>query len=475
MKIYYLKLFHFLIFALLLFSCGKEEFGITPRSNTSTAAAVKFFEQNFCAQPTEIEPKVDILYIVDNSTSTYYVSDDIKNAIKSMVDQISRDFDYRIIGTSLLPIDSTPNNDYQVLTNSTDALSADASSRKIVSSAQLEFFSAKVPGSGEAGLQRAIDFITENTKNNSGLFRKKSNLIIIMFSNGRDTQIESEAPYGSGETILNLSKYNEKLNSFKYIKTTLLESTRLRFISTTAHSSCFSGWLSSKKSYVKMSQDLYDLSGASDSPIAKDSYDLCQGISNVFTPINSSITKVIIQNKYRYWPITFATSNQVRNDFGTINVYTINNGQSTLLPSTAWTYYEHLSSTPLNLREPSSAGGEFPGKHFIRFNDLITSPTCVQVKSSTRTEYFGYIVLTQAPKVETLIIRINGKIIPKSTTNGWSYVGYRMDQNIKMPKPNPGDELPAINKTGFMVQLNGEENYYKSGDKVEADFIPSPI
>jgi len=480
----------FILFCFLLgliSSCGKEEFGITPRANISTANAVKYFEQNFCAQPTEIEPKVDILYIVDNSTSTYYIPNDIQNAVKTMVDQVSMEFDYRIIGISLLPINNlTPNSDYQVLTNSKDPLSIEAQNQKIISSSQLNFFTTKMSGSNEPGLQRAINFIKSNTSNNSGLFRKGSNLIVILFSNGSDTDIEIPSEMG-GPPTFNSTNYNNRLNSFNDIKTNILKSTQMRLISTAAHTNeCESGktgWISSQKSYVKMSRDLYTLSKATDSPYDQDSYDLCKGVSNVFNSINSSIRRVVLPNIYRFWPITFASSTQTRNDFGTINVYKIDNGQSVLMPSSAWTYYENLSSGPLNLREANSPGGqasagsEFSGRHFIRFNDdhLITSPTCVQIKSSTRTEYFGYIVLSQAPKIETLIIKINGKVISKSTTNGWSYVGYRMNQNIKMPKPNPGDELPAINKTGYLIQLNGEENYYKSGDKIEANFIPAPI
>jgi hypothetical protein len=382
-------------------------------------------------------------------------------------------FDYRIIGTGLLPIDETPNNDYQLLTNSADSLSSEASSRKIISSSELTFFNSEpVSGSSEKGLGRAVDFINGN----SGLFRQGANLIIIIFSNGRDTDVETKAAWDGGDSLFNSDVYNTRLTSFKTIISSL-ELKQLRLIATTAHSSCKSGWFSSLQSYVKMSQELYSFSGATDSPTNKDSYDLCTGISNVFTPLNSSIQKVILQNTYRYWPITFATSDQVRNDFGDIFVYKISSGKSELMPSSSWTYYEHTGSSILNLREPNSEGGEYSGKHFIRFNDgsLITSPTCVQVKSSTRTEYFGYVLLSQEPKPETIVFKINGETIPKSESEGWSYVGNLMNQNIKMPHPKTGDELPAINKSGYMIKINGSKFYYKSGDSVEVNFIPAPI
>lgn len=462
-----------LLLGVIILGCGKEEFGTTPRKNSSSAEPVQVFEQSFCAQPTEIAPKVDILYIVDNSTSTYYLADDIKNGINSMVNSVSLEFDYRIIGTGILPIDDTPYNDYQVLTNSSDSLSSEASSRKIISSSELTFFTSRPTStSTEAGLSRAINFINNNT----GLFREGANLVVIIFSNGRDAEVESKPAWEGGSPIFNQSIYNERLSSFNSLKTSL-NLKQLRLISTTAHSDCKSGWFSSLQSYVKMSKELYSLSGSTDSPIYQDSYDLCAGVSNVFSPINSSIKVVIKQNTYRYWPLTFAKDENVRNDFGDIIVTKINDGSSSVLPSTAWTYYEHTGSDVLNLREPASSGGEYSGKHFIRFTDgnLITSPECIQIKSSTRTEYFGYVELSQEPKPETITLKINGEAIPKSEENGWSYVGNLMDQNIKMPYPKEGDELPAIKKSGFMLKINGEKYYYKSGDSIEVNFIPAPI
>jgi hypothetical protein len=282
---------------------------------------------------------------------------------------------------------------------------------------------------------------------------------------------------GGGGAIFNSTAYNERLSSLKYVKNTLLNLDQLRLFSVTAKTACKPGWFSSQDSYIKMSNDLYEYSGASDSPTNKDSYNLCAGVSNVFAPVNTSIRKVIIHNKYRYWPITFANSSHERNDFGDIHIYKINNNTSQPIPSSDWSYYEHTGVSKLNTREPASPGGEADGKHFIRFNDnaLITSPTCVRVNSSTRTEYFGYVVLHQEPRPESIVLRINGKMIANSNTDGWSYLGNRMIQNIKMPHPNEGDQFPAVHKSGFLLKLNGVNNYYKSGDSVEATFVAAPL
>src|SRR4051812_29300241 len=94
----------FTLALLLLVGCGKEEFGTTAQNNTSKADPLLDYQQLSCSSFTLIKPKVDILYVVDNSSSTYYVASDIKAAVKKTVDTISLQFDYRVVGTSLLPL-----------------------------------------------------------------------------------------------------------------------------------------------------------------------------------------------------------------------------------------------------------------------------------------------------------------------------------------------------------------------------------
>jgi hypothetical protein len=141
-----------------------------------------------------------------------------------------------------------------------------------------------------------------------------------------------------------------------------------------------------------------------------------------------------------------------------------------------WFYEDRGSSQTVQTRELPTPGEPVTGRHFIRFNQLITHPDCILVTSVSRTEYFNYIVLPQKPKVETISVRINGSVVPKSMTNGWSdQTSSVMTRNVKAPYPSPGDENPPIIRTGFMLKLNGSANYYKSGDKVDVNFIPAGI
>jgi hypothetical protein len=456
-----------LLSLLVLAGCGAEQFGTTPQSSSESVSGLKSYEQLSCSSFTLIKPKVDILYVVDNSTSTYYVSSDIKTAITNTVNSISKEFDYRVIGTGLLPIsgDSTPFNDYQLLTNSTDTLSDDAKNRTIISTSELSFFSPAQPGgSSEAGLKRITDFYN----NNPTLFRENAYMITVLISNGRDTEIETLKAFANGETERNSVRYSERLTSLRNMKANL-KSQDFRLFTVTAQSNCQDGYQSSMNSYVPMSKEF----GPSDN------IDLCQGgaISSIFSKINSTIKQVLVPHSYRYWPITFAQPGE-NVSFSEIQVYKVSgNNPPVRLDQPAWSYHKSTSGSE-ETRELPSKGERVSGEHFIKFSDgnLLTYPDCVQVRSTSKTETFGYVVIPQEPKPETLVLRINGQIIPRSSTNGWSYAGNKNQAiNIKMPYPQAGDELPAVMKTGFMLQLNGSNNYYKSGDNVNADYIPAGI
>ena len=465
-----------LLFLLGLIGCGKEEFGTVPRNTTENASPLKAYAHNSCSTFTLIKPKVDVLYVVDNSSSSYYIANDIKTALSNTVNKLSSDFDYRVIGTPLMET-ASGNNDFQVMTNSSDLQGIPSDTRRISSASGFNFFtSSPVPGV-EKGLARTISFV--NAHKNS-LIRSSSYLVIVLVSNGRDLEIEEDLGFGNGETKINTSVYNDRLASFRSLKTSL-DSIQLRLFSVTAKSICGAGYRTALKSYVKMSNDLYTDSLAQDNNSALDSYDLCSssGISSIFTAINNSIKQVVLPHQYRYWPITFAENNELVS-LSEIKVQKISpSGASvTLVRDTDWTYEDKGSSQAVNTRELPTIGEPVTGRHFIKFpdNKLITYPDCVLVTSVSRTEYFGYVVLPQRPKVESLSLRINGRVIPQSSTNGWSdLTSSPSTRNIKIAYPSPGDENPPVIRTGFMLQLNGASNYYKSGDNVEVNFIPAGI
>lgn len=463
-----------IILTITFMACGREEFGSVPKSEDIKTDPLKTYTHKACTEQTLIRPKVDILYVVDNSQSTYYLSSDIKNSLSKTVTSLSTQFDYRVIGTPLIET-ANGNNDFQVMTNSIDLQGIPNDARRISSTNGFSFFSNQPASGVEKGLDRIVTFI--NTHQNQ-LIRKNSHLIVVLISNGRDLEVEEDAGYGNGETKLNKEIYDSRLATFNHLKTQL-ESLQLRMISITAKSVCGNGFRTALKSYVKMSQDLYTLSGASDNPAHQDSYDLCSssGISSVFSSINDSIKQIILPHQYRYWPISLAENDPLFSiDKIEVTKISSSNVNTKLIRGTDWQYEDKGSVTSVNTRELPTPGEPVNGRHFIRFTNLVSYPNCVLVTSVSRTEYFGYIVLPQKPKVESVSVRINGNIVPKSMTNGWSdQTSTVQTRNIKVPHPNPGDENPPLIRTGFMLKLNGSNNYYKSGDDVQVNFIPAGI
>src|SRR3989338_8669634 len=100
MKIYW-SVIHSLLLATLV-SCGSEQFGTTPQSSTSAPDPLRVYEHHSCTNRTLIPPKVDIVYVVDNSGSSFNIQDSVKAAVRNTVNSISQEFDYRVIGTTLL-------------------------------------------------------------------------------------------------------------------------------------------------------------------------------------------------------------------------------------------------------------------------------------------------------------------------------------------------------------------------------------
>ncbi len=456
-----------------LVSCGKEQFGTTPQSTTSQADPLKVYEHNSCTNRTLISPKVDIIYVVDNSGSAFKLKDAVKQSIINTVNTISKNFDYRVIGTTLIntPGDTTPNDDYRVMANSNvDPLPSEALTRRYYNPEDLVFFTDPLTGySPERGLGRTLDFMEYHK--NTGLLRKGAYHLVVLVSNGRDDEVE----YIQNGTNHNYPSYSDRYQRFINLKKPdALNSQQLRLMAVTAKSNC-DGSKTSNLSYIRMARELYVDSNANDNNATNDSYDICSnGLNNLFIAVNSSIKETVIPHQYKYWPIQFATQADSETSFGKVDVYKVNeHGVPAIIDPSNWSWYP-VPAGSLNIRE---GGTEVvPGYHFVKFNTPISYPGCIQIRSVSRTEYFGYIVLQREPKPETLHVTINGNTVPQSSTNGWSYAGHITKENIKVPHPSsPGSEEPKIPRSGFMIQLNGTNNYYKSGDNVQVNYIPAPI
>jgi hypothetical protein len=479
-----MKNFKFLSLVLLftLISCGKEQFGSTPTSSSGQANGVENHQGLACASSTLVKPPVDILYVVDNSTSTNYITSNIKSAIQNTINSVSQEFDYRIIG---VPLISTSMTDFQVLASNPDTISG-YSSNKISSSNQFTFFQTTANGS-EKGFSRVYNFANYHK---NGLLRSGAHTIVVLVSNGLDseatTKLEHQDIY-----FINDSTFSTKFGQLNGLKSTL-GSIQFRFMSVVAHSSynntnpssgcSVQGSTSSNPEnvYKKMSRELWAAAAASDSGTHKDSYDLCNnGFSNLFVGINSSINQVLLKHTYNYWPVTINAPSLNPNS---IQVYKQSNNTSTqLIRGTHWDYMENYNGNSRTLPTP---GEPISGKaiKFLGEENYVTYPDCVVVKATNYTEYFQYYVLPQAPIASTIVVTVNGTILPSSA---WSYAGLvGAPINIKVAfngtstctegTANCAPATPAVMQSGYMIKFNSP-NFYKSGDVVTVHFQAAPI
>lgn len=472
-----------LISSMLLTGCGKEEFGTPAQGQSSSANPLTVLEQNSCANLTLVNPQVDILYVVDNSTSSYYVPNDIKTAIRNTISSVSADFDYRVIGTPLLQT-SSGNGDFQVLAKNPAAL-VGFDSKKVASANDFSFFSSSnsVPGSNEPGLARVRDFLTAHSSD--GLFRQNAYLFIILVSNGRDTDVEKGQNYNPQETFLAPNStggtiYGDRLNSLKQIKLAL-DSKQFRLFSVTGSTSgnatCQSGYLTSNKSYVQMSRDLYESHTpqlTDQSGTYPDHYNLCGGsVSSVFTTVNASIKKIVLPHTYKYWPITFTSNTGV--DASKIKVFksSPSSAQVQMVRNVEWKIPSPDPGRPLNTRTLPTPGEPTSAANVIEFlpGHEIVYPQCVSIVSESNLEYFKYIVMDKQPQPATIVVKVNGRTVPSSA---YTYRGQLYNQNTKVAHNGYSDQ-PPVNQSGFFIEITSSAEYYKSGDNVEVSFVPAGI
>lgn len=461
---------------LLLASCGKEQFGTASKSESTSVSGLEKYSATFETKRTLLKPKVDILYVVDNSSSTVHIQQALKDSVTATLGTISTQFDLRVISTPLI---STSTSDYSVYTNSTDSL---PSTSNIVPSASLllnPIFNNIATGNvTERGLARTIEFLNDHRSTGLGasLMRPNAYHLIILVSNGHDQEVE-EVTNPNGETSLRkengVTVFSKRLASFTQLKTNL-QSQKIRLFSVTASNKCTmktntstyrSGWISSELSYQNMSKQLYQLAEASDSN-TRDVYDLCEdGLSKLFAGVNGSIKEEVVPHQYLYFPVTFANNNAIV-DTNAIQVKKISGNTVTTLSGWTYEYYPNGASKPMRTNPDSEY---VSSKHFIKLNQPLVYPDNILITSTSLVEYFQYVVIPRPAKNDgSIVIRVNGNDIPKTET---SYEGYKANTNIK---PN-GSNTPDVLKSGYFIKITNPTYFYKSGDSVDVYYTPDSI
>ena len=486
------KLLSIIVAMLFLVSCGEEILTQGTQSTTFNANDLESFELNTCSQMHFEKPPVDVLFVVDNSGSSLLPSFlQIKAQIANTVYTLSNEFDYHIYVAPLMPKAGDSLSQYPVVAY--DQSSFPSQALNFVQMSGLEMFEEASGNNVEYGFQRVQDLINGNRTN--GIFRNNSNLIVVMISNGDDTQAVTTI---GGNIVVDPTVYDGVKNNllkytYKYAESNFvsnpMNAESFRFISLVAHSSCTAGWKRGGQ-YISMSNDIYNYMGYVDNNSAKDTMDLCSGnYASLFSAINSSINAVIVGHKYDHWKISSASAANIQTDDITVTKIQAN-GSKVNIPTGAANGFEYLGHKSnqntryavmkdLNddgtLEEVPSPGEPATGLMIkLNGNARLEYPECVIAKTRTPTEYFGFVALPREPQVSTITVSINGTSYSQNTTNGWSYIGWHDVKNIKVPGPTGAAITPALNKSGYLIQLHGNA-ILTNGDDVTVHYKPASL
>lgn len=502
-----------LLIFVTIFGCTKEQFSATKQTQTNTTGAlVSSVYDEMRSSFTTINPKVDFVILWDNSGSANHLTDEQKRQYRDLILKISKDFDVHILIAPLFngseaiqnPTEDQVNKySYISKANSKDNFEftglAGEYSKSSDRKTDVQFIPIKLDGyknidanksSAEHGLKRMHELVSYNSGQSqtndgnagySNVLRQKANLIMLTMSGGDDF-IRANGDSG----YIDYKKSNDNFDNYRakllQLRNSRLQSSSFRYFSLVSHqleANCdperkFSGVIKNKY-YKNMSQSIYTTSyengdsNLGDSSSSPDSYDLCRSseYNSIFSGINNTIKKVVVNHVYKYWPVADAVTPTSSVDPKSIEVLKSN---GSILPKSEWTF---LGKTSKDLRSEPTKGEPFSG-YIIELKTAITYPDYLIVKRKDYPAYYGYIHIPIKPYEQSIEVKIDGQKIPQSSTFGWEYVGYRENLNIKIKGSNnyEGDVIGPIIKTGYFLKLNGNAVYSNSA-KVEIAYSPS--
>ncbi|MBL6990825.1 MAG: hypothetical protein ISR65_13655 [Bacteriovoracaceae bacterium] len=472
---------YILVLLFVLFSCSEKEFRANRSKNVSTVDPLWQSQSTLCSDFTSVKPKVDFLFLWDNSWSYSYLNDETKRALNYTIDTISNRFDYHIMMAPINVRDSDPvNKDAFLVVESPTGLNSSAMQMVVaqsIAATRLGSFPT-TGGSLEKGFDRAYSLITSNRSN--GIFRNEVYTIVVLMSNGDDAP---KTEVGRKPSIT--SYLNAKKTRFIELRDNILNAIQFRFMSIVAHQTGCQQYAVEGKTYKMMSSAIYTapypsgyvLTDQSSNP-TPDSYNICStSFSHIFDGVNNSIQGSIERHVYNFWPIAQTTGPAI--DTSNIIVKKVLGQTTTDIARSATNGFTVLSGvqTNQNTRLRPTPGEPFTG-YMIELHgedNYVTYPECLFVQTSAPLEYYGYVQLHSRPIVSSIQLKINGRTIAKSTTNGWDFsdTSFKSAQNIKVISPtNLGPATPAVYKTGYFLKLYGS-SVYSNGSTVEATYDPS--
>jgi hypothetical protein len=487
-----------LVCLLLVSSCGKEIFAPKTQTHRQSGSRNGLKAITQCAGFTSIEPEVDFLFVVDNSTSTYFLTPEVLQAFSNTLRYIATQrFNYRI---AIIPL---IDNGQKAIISKYPIPGVQLTN---INSINIGSYFQTAGGAQEHGFFRVLDYIGKNVDsgNGSGIFRKNANTIVVSMSNQDDNDY-----LRAGTTIVK-DLFQERTEQFmKFTKTywdfyptaqmdpgwDRLDANRLRYITIVADTPHVGAHCSTTTPvgvrYQNMSKTLYYWQGDSDqnpSDPHPDSYDLCSGnFSNIFKQINNTIKDIVQAHTYDHWPVAeiASASTPFDIDVSTISVTKVSGGSPIqnlgVYPQDPNGYQYLPGHQTVDTRLLPTPGEPRTG-YFVKLfgSGMPTYPECIQVNYRRVPDYYGYIVLPQEPlRDASLNITKNGSRLSESTSNGWQYIGYRQSWNIRVSGIGDSTPLntatkPGIYKSGHIFKLNGNA-IYSNNDVVNVDYKPAPL
>lgn len=476
---------------LVLSSCAKEEFSTNKGKQSSSTSEAITTSAKLCAQSTLIRPQVDILMLWDNSSSFNFVTAATKASMSNLISSVSENFDYHVLSAPLIPASGGASSGglYEAQLIAKDATGLDATATSILRTKENAIaalgFTQTSAGASEAGIDRAYNVISQNRSN--GIFRTGAYTIVVVISNEDDKGCSMmSATNPNGVICSSPTDYNKYLapriqnfltlrGNSAYAGATNLNSSMMRFINISPLSSCASGNYKTNYMYRAMAKSMYETPYTNgwptsndhlspDLPGYPDSYNLCSlDFSHIFDGVNTAIKQTLLKHKYDYWPMASAgasvdpdTVRVVRSD-GKLLVNrkvdpSASNGFEVVMNGSVPAVLNQ------NTRYYPTAGEPFYGK-LIRLygnegNDKVVYPDCLTVTYTEVKATYGYIYLQYGePSTSTIEVRINGALVPQSSSNGWDYMGLQytntLDSQYKVAN------LTAGTSSGYFLRLNG--------------------
>jgi hypothetical protein len=465
-----LKSMLFALILTLLGACNKNESLVTPQlawldKPTPLPTNIPLV---YAPQKTIIRPPVDVLILWDNSPSSRFINNDTKKSLNNLINGLADRFDYHIVLAPLIPTNTNPEL-YLIAYNgqglSTQILLKQDPKVVNITSDQLDAINsfAKKGSSAEAGVSQAISLLTNNQA--KGIFREKSNTIVVVISNGNDNSSPSVDPVSTAQYI------SSQVIQLQSLRDQKLKSEIFRFMSIVPHQDGVNGSANNcpnagyKKGFVYMgvSREIYSQvptwARDAESDLYQDTFDLCtQDYQHVFDNINRVIQDVTINHVYQYWPIS--AGNDLAFDPAGLTV--INSRGEELLENdpNGFRYLGYKENW--NMRSKPSPGEPFSGQLIeLMGTAQVTYPDYVVVYTKKPNDLIAYVVLPYEPIPGTIHIQKNGIDITSDAKNGWQYTGsFNPNQNILIATlTDRTPKTPGLMQAGFVIALYGNAIY----------------